>query len=165
MVRVIGLGQAFELRWRSTLEASEQVAKFSKAWWWAWDGNPTAGTLRLVKVIGRADGRVSATAAGQHIRFHGGQPNEYLAVDSHAALAPLTPLGFCTAVAYDARGFSTTKGDRPYRHRFGDFGRDGDGDQSNDPTFWPALVIDARERLYLRRRAGNRFSLADWLIG
>lgn len=162
---MIGLGQAFELRFRRSIDAGEEVAKFSPAWWWAWDGSPDAGSIRLVKVLGKANGKTSKTAAGQHIRFHGGEPNHYLAVDSHAALPPITSLGYCTAIAYDARGFSATKGDRPYRHHFGNFGRDGDGDQSADPTYWPALILDARKRLFLRRRPGNRFSLADWLIG
>ncbi len=162
----VGLGQAYEMRFLRDGATMEEMVRFSPDWWWAWSGTPKRGDLRLVRVLG---GRIARQSDSQgimrHIKFHGEAPNRMLAIIDAEDKAPLRRVGIITAIAYDARGVSRLKGDRPYRHYFGDTG---EGITSWDPDnapCCPALCYDADNRLIVKRRVGNDYSLGEWVVG
>jgi len=165
--QLIGLGRAHDVWYLKSKKAA--VTKYSLRCdncWLVWAGSATRGTIQLVNVEQRA---VTAPRFGTHEsrlyrRFHGSDPSDALFVTTPAPLTPYEEIGLVVAIAYDAQDMgSATKGDRPYRHHFGD---DGDGHKPPYPSDrLPALCLDARGNLLLQRRPGNTWRLDDWLRG
>ena len=136
-----------------------------KNWWFAWEAK--SRDILIVKTIDIADVPPDAVTAKKHRLFHGEKSERMLEVDWRSPRR-LAEIGLIDSITYDVRhgGFDTDKDDAPYRHVFGDFGRAGKGDKSDEERYKPALAVDVTtHRLYIVRRPGNAFSLGEWLIG
>ena len=159
---LVGLGQAYELCFLRAGASKPERVGFPADRWWGWDGSPSTGTLVLVHLQTSASRVPFGHARDMHTRFHGEEPSDGWIVSAPPVARPLRVIGLVISLAYDARGRSRTKGDKPYRHQFGDFGN---GDVRTDDKYLPALAFDASDRLRVVRRPGNRYSLDDWLRG
>lgn len=160
---LVGLGQAYELQYTKGDGRRIETIRFAPEWWWAWEGSADGGSILLVRVIGPSPGRAGGKAIGLHTTFHGAAPTAKLEVEAWERRRPLTTLGRVIAIAYDARGTSATKNDRPYRHHFGAMAH---SDRPPfDPIHWPDLVLDADHNLCVQRRRGNTFRLEEWITG
>lgn len=164
--QLIGLGKAFELRYRrfaadGTLRR-EESASFPE-FWWAWDGPASSGNIRLVRVVSAADLRPARESKRLHDLFHGEVPAHLMWVEADQMASPLTTFARATAIGYDARGVSDTKGDSRYRHYFGAFTHDDHPPFPEDAM--PDIVLDRNNQLMLRRRPSNTFRLENWLVG
>ncbi len=160
--QLIGLGEAFEIQFIRFERTKKETANFP-GYWWAWDGTPTEGNIRLVRVVKVGGHRLTPKAKSAHRRFHGEDPVQALMVDASPIGAPLRTFARVIAIGYDARGFSATKDDAPYRHHFGAFDHDDKPPFSEDVL--PDLALDRHGQLIIKRRPSNTFRLDDWIIG
>ncbi len=160
-MELIGLGKADELRLIMHGETATRSLTFP-GFFWAWDGSPTDGFIRLVKAAGPDDLPISYDSAAVHTKFHGKAPTSSMQVYAETLKKPRA-IGLATAIAYDARRYSATKSDAIYRHFFGAVTED------DKPPFshklLPAVVVDAKGQVALVRRPGNKFALEDWIVG
>lgn len=159
-----GLGRLLFLVVEST-NGGRCILRPTSPRWLAWDG-------RALLVVTAVGGRRGAGPAPGHERFHGAAPSALVPVDVPRLGAGARRLGLVEGVAYSAAGLhSPAKGRGDWFHRFGDVGERGHG--STDPTapsdyprsLWPALWADDSGALVFRRRPGNRYTVADWIIG
>ncbi len=160
-MELIGLGKADELRMILNGAKSTNSLTFP-GFFWAWDGSPTDGFIRLVKAEGPDDLALSYSSDVIHTKFHGKSPTSSMQVYAEPLKKPRA-IGLATAIAYDARRFSSSKADAIYRHFFGAVTED------DKPPFasalLPAVVVDAKGQVALVRRPGNTFTLEDWIVG
>ncbi len=160
--QLVALGEAFEIRYIRLGQSKQETASFP-GWWWAWDGTPTGGDIRLVKPVKVGSQRLSTVAKATHRKFHGADPIAAIQVDVKPMGLPLRVFGHVVAIGYDARDISVSKGDALYRHHFGAF------DHDDKPPFpisaMPDLALDRNGQLIIKRKSGNTFRLDDWLIG
>ncbi len=159
---LIGLGQAFEIQFKRLNSTKKETVSFP-GYWWAWDGTPTGGDIRLVRVVSVGGKRLSSAAKSAHKKFHGEAPHQAVTVDDKPMGAPLRTFARVIAIGYDARGYSVSKDDAPYRHHFGAFDHD-DKPPFHDDAL-PDLALDRHGQLIIKRRPSNTFRLDDWLIG
>lgn len=160
--QLIGLGEAFELQFMRFGHKKKETVNFP-GYWWAWDGAPTTGNIRLVRVVKQGGVRLTSAAVNAHRRFHGEDPSNGVLVDAAPIGSPLRTFARVLAIGYDARGHSATKDDAPYRHHFGAFDHDDKPPFSEDAL--PDLALDRGGQLIIKRRPSNTFRLDDWIIG
>ncbi len=157
---IVALGKCYELTFRRDGKRTEETVKFP-GWWWAWSGSPSNGSILLVKPQGGAH-TPRGVANRMHLAFHGAPPERGLDVLA-PDLSACSRAGLVVSFAYDARSISISKRDRPYRHHFGAETHD------DKPPFpdkdLPLLAVSPDGGLCIKRRAGNSFRLADWVIG
>lgn len=157
---LIGLGKAYELEFVRDGSKRRQVVSFP-GHWWAWSGTPDGGNILLVKPI-EAGGKISRVAHDTHAEFHGADPKQALHVEA-PTMTGAKMVGLVVSFAYDARSFSSSKRSMPYRHHFGAETHD---DQPPFPaSAMPGLYQSLSGSLIIKRRSGNSFRLADWVIG
>ena len=155
---LIALGRAVGLEF--ILLGRKKAEKVSfPAWWWAWDGAPNTGNIRLVKVIGDAPPVRSAL----HKKFHGEPSSQAVTVNASPMSAPLSVIGMAVSLTYDAQHLNSNKAGANYCHHFGAFTHD--DLPPFDERYYPDVVVDRSGQLMLKRKAGNAFRLEDWLIG
>lgn len=157
---LVALGKAYELTFIRDGKSSAETVQFP-GWWWAWSGSPSGGHILLVKpqsIIAAPRG----TSKDMHATFHGVTPDRGMDVKA-PDIAAAKRSGLVVSFAYDARSFSSSKGDKPYRHHFGAETHD------DKPPFpekdLPILGACADGGIVIKRRSGNGFRLADWVIG
>ncbi len=160
-MELIGLGKADELRMIHQSGRGSHLLTFP-GFFWAWDGSPTTGFIRLVKIADSDASPASIASVDLHEQFHGREPSSTVHVWAEPLKNPRT-IGYATAIAYDARKFSSTKGDAIYRHFFGAVTEDDKPPFRN--SLLPAVVVDAKGQVALIRRPGNTFTLEDWIVG
>lgn len=157
---LVALGKAYELTYVRDGRSTEETIRIP-GWWWAWTGDADNGSILLVKPVGFG-GSVSDRAQQMHAEFHGDISGRQIKVEA-PALSNAKRAGLVVALAYDARGFSTIKRDKPYRHHFG--AETEDEVPPFPQKYWPILGITADGGICIKRRPGNSFRLADWVIG
>jgi len=160
-MQLIGLGQAFELQLMRFGRKRLEILSFP-AYWWAWDGGPTTGDIRLVKIMQRGGVRLTARTVAAATKFHDKKPVGVL-VDAPPLIEPLVVVGRAVAIGYDARGHSNSKDDAPYRHHFGAVTHH--DTPPFDDRYWPDVCLDRARNLVIKRRSTNTYELDDWLIG
>lgn len=158
---LVALGKAYELEYRRDGSSRSEVVKFP-GWWWAWSGSDDGGHILLVKPMSILSSAPKGTARRMASKFHGVTPDknfDVLAPD----ISETKRAGLVVSFAYDARSFSSSKRTMPYRHHFGAETHD------DKPPFpdsaLPYLAVSPDGGLVIKRRAGNTFRLADWVIG
>lgn len=160
--QLVGLGQAFELRFIRDGGSREEVVSFP-GYWWAWDGDYSTGNIRLVRPVAVSTIKPTRRNASMFARFHGAPPQEMIVVDAEPMRRPAASFARATAIGYDAQGMDSNKAATRFRHYFGAF------DHSDKPPFsddyWPDVVLDADNQLMLKRRDSNTFRLEQWLVG
>lgn len=158
---LVALGKAYELTYRRDGKSTDETISIP-GWWWAWTGDADNGSILLVKPIGfRAQGG-GARAKQMHADFHGDLAGKLMNVEA-PSLSEAKRAGLVVSFAYDARGFSTSKRTMPYRHHFG--AETHDEKPPFPEKYWPILGITPEGGIVIKRRAGNSFRLADWVIG
>lgn len=157
---LVALGKAFEITFVRDGETKAKTISFP-GWWWAWSGTPDNGSILLVKPVGFTRGG-STLAKQMHAEFHGDLANKMMNVEA-PSLSEAKRVGLVVSFAYDARGFSKTKATMPYRHHFG--AETHDEKPPFPEKYWPIMGLTAEGGLVIKRRAGNSFRLADWVIG
>ncbi len=136
--------------------------------WLAWKGDPERGDMIVVEAGKRVKVSDDETAK-LHREFHGEDPAAWSQVQWHPPHQPLERMGLALSVTYAIpRRMPSNKGSAPderkeWLHHFGDFGTF--NDQRHDPKFRPAVARGPDGSLYLLRRPGNKYRLADWLVG
>jgi hypothetical protein len=134
----------------------------------AWDGRDLV-VAAPVKGKRTAVPNVSATA---HRRFHGAAPRHALPVNVPELGAGARLVGLAESITYQAQCPSASKGRDFWHHWFGDTGKRGHQTET-DPTgpspygerHWPEVWTDNAGTLVIRRRAGNRYTVRDWIYG
>jgi hypothetical protein len=158
---LVALGKAYELSYVRDGRSTEETVKIP-GYWWAWTGDADNGSILLVKPVGFTNRGGSANAKSMHANFHGVLSGMQMNVEA-PSLSNAKRAGLVVSFAYDARGFSRSKSTMPYRHHFGAETHD---DKPPFPEkYWPILGITADGGIVIKRRAGNSFRLADWVIG
>lgn len=158
---LVALGKAYDLTYVRDGKSTEETIRLP-GWWWAWTGDADNGSILLVKPLGFRPHKASTRAKQMHAEFHGDIAGKLMHVEA-PNLSDAKRAGLVVSFAYDARGFSTSKATMPYRHHF--------GAETHDETppfpqkYWPILGITPEGGITIKRRAGNSFRLADWVIG
>ena len=113
---------------------------------------------------------LSPAVATMHRKFHGANPAGGRLAECPAPVGGLRSLGLIRAVTYRATGIaSPAKAKYAWRHVFGDRGHA--GDENQPPSKFPALMQDAKGRLFIRRRKSNTYHVGaytdgvDYIIG
>lgn len=136
--------------------------------WLAW--SPAKRELLICR---KGSGSTAALSAGVR-RIHGQFHDE----PSHKALAavwpdprrPLTKLGCLVNLIYKVPKSVISPQKNPYRwsHSFGDHGESGRGlgraTKQYPERYMPHLYRDLAGNLYIKRRPGNRYYVAKWLM-
>lgn len=160
--QLVGLGQAFELRFIRNGSNREEVVSFP-GYWWAWEGDYNTGNIRLVQPIALARVKPTGRNVALFERFHGSPPDTMVLVDAEPMRRPFDSFATATAIGYDAEGMDSNKAAHRYRHYFGAF------DHGDRPPFpessRPEVVLDADNQLVLKRRPSNTFRLEEWITG
>lgn len=160
MSALVGLGKAYEICFIRDGRTKSESFMFP-GYWWAWSGTPDNGNILLVKPLSATD-KSSRVNHDTHIKFHGDDPDKLLRVEA-PALTGARRIGLVISFAYDARGFASTKSSKPYRHHFG---AETHADKPPFPeSALPMLCTSLSGSLIIKRRAGNGFRLADWVVG
>jgi hypothetical protein len=158
---LVALGKAYELTYVRDGRSTEETVKIP-GWWWAWTGDADNGSILLVKPVGFRSQGGSAKAKAMHAEFHGDLAGKLMNVEA-PSLSDAKRAGLVVSFAYDARGFSRSKSTMPYRHHFG--AETHDEKPPFPQKYWPILGITADGGICIKRRPGNSFRLADWVIG
>jgi len=113
---------------------------------------------------------LSPAVAAKHRRFHGANPNGGRLAECPDPIGGLRLVGLLRAVTYRAAGIASPAKKRyAWRHVFGDRGHA--GEENQPPARFPALMTDAKGRLFIRRRKGNTYYVGaykdgvDYIIG
>lgn len=155
------LGKVYDLWFIRTGSTDEERVQLTRGWW-AWSGGADTGHILMVTPRGFTAQKPSNAANELHETFHDALPGRSMKVEA-PTLADAKRVGLVVAFAYDARGFSKSKADKPYRHHFGAETHD---DQPPFPhALLPALCVTPSGGLIIKRRPTNTFRLADWVIG
>lgn len=158
---LVALGKCYELTYVRDGKSTEETVKIP-GHWWAWTGDADNGSILLVKPLGFTNRGGSANAKSMHANFHGVLSGHQMNVEA-PSLSNAKRAGLVVSFAYDARGFSKTKSTMPYRHHFG--AETHDEKPPFPEKYWPILGITPEGGIVIKRRAGNSFRLADWVIG
>lgn len=165
---IVGIGRLELIRFIDATGIVRDLT-FGRGWWLAWSGPDSTGDMLVVRMTGKAgEDRADIDALRQHRRFHGAEASRLL--ESWWTPPPKVRrmLGWIQAIRYDVPDATVSdKAGNRWHHKLGDFGRADGGDRSNDKQYWPSLhcTLDRPYAWWIQRRKGNRYRLADWLIG
>ena len=166
---MIGLGRLVDLVIRDAQGQRQRVTPNNELWL-AWKSD----TRDLVILRpGHGNGAVAKRGASQrHKIFHGAAPTQARSMEWPAPNGKIQSLGLVESVTYTATGIrSPSKGPHHWVHHFGDRGEHGHGTAkphavSHYPErSMPRLDVDQAGHWYVIRRAGNHFTVRDWIIG
>jgi hypothetical protein len=158
---LVALGKCYELTYVRDGRTNPETVR-CPGFWWAWSGDASTGSILLVKPIGFLPHGGSPKAKAMHAEFHGNIAGKLMNVEA-PSISDAQRAGLVVSFAYDARGFSQSKRTMPYRHHFG--AETHDEKPPFPEKYWPILGITADGGIVIKRRAGNSFRLADWVIG
>ena len=166
---VIGLGRLVDFIIRDALGQRLRVTPSSELWL-AWKSDTR--DLVILRPGHGSDAAAKRSAAQRHKIFHGAEPTQVRSMEWSAPNGKLRSLGIIESVTYSAMGIrSPSKGPHHWVHHFGDRGEQGHGTAqppavSNNPErCMPRLDVDQAGNQYVIRRAGNHFTVHDWIIG
>ena len=166
---MIGLGRLVDMVIRDAQGQRKRVTPNNELWL-AWKSD----TRDLVILRpGHGNGVAAKHRASQrHKTFHGAAPTQARSMEWPAPNGKIQSLGLVESVTYSATGIrSPSKGQHHWVHNFGDRGEHGHGTAqphavSHYPErSMPRLDVDQAGHLYVIRRAGNRFTVRDWILG
>jgi hypothetical protein len=164
---MIGLGRLVDIVIRDAQGQRQRVTPRNELWL-AWKSD----TRDLVLLRpGHGNGAVAKRGASQrHKTFHGAAPTQTQSMEWPAPKGKIQSLGLIESVTYVATGIrSPSKGPHHWVHHFGDRGEHGHGTAHASNHYpercMPRLDVDQAGHLYIIRRAGNRFTVHDWIIG
>jgi hypothetical protein len=166
---MIGLGRLVDMVIHDAQGQRQRVTPSSELWL-AWRSD----TRDLVILRpGYGNGAAAKRSASQHHRtFHGAAPTQVRTMEWPAPNGKTQSLGLIESVTYTATGIrSPSKGRHHWVHQFGDRGEHGHGSarmqalSAHAERFWPQLNVDAAGHPFVVRRASNRFTVRDWIIG
>lgn len=166
---VIGLGRLVDLIIRDAQGQRLRITPHDEQWL-AWKSDTRdLVVLRPGRGVGTAAKRSDAQ---RHLTFHGAAPEEARPMEWPAPRGAVRSLGLIESVTYTATGIrSPSKGPHRWIHQFGDRGERGHGPtQAQAPStyaerYMPRLDVDQAGHLYVIRRASNRFTVRDWILG
>jgi len=158
---LVALGKCYELSYLRDGRTTEETVT-CPGYWWAWSGDADNGSILLVKPLGFRSQGGSSRARAMHANFHGDLAGKLMNVEA-PSVSEAKRAGLVVSFAYDARGFSASKRTMPYRHHFG--AETHDEKPPFPEKYFPILGITADGGIVIKRRAGNSFRLADWVIG
>jgi hypothetical protein len=103
-------------------------------------------------------GSLSSNVRDMHRKFHGADPGRAIVADCPTPKGGTKTLGLIKAITYQATGInSPAKKRHNWRHLFGDTGHE--GRESHPKSLMPAMVQDAAGNVFIRRRAGNKYTV------
>lgn len=166
---VVGLGRLVDLTVRNANGGRQQVTPQDERWL-AW--KPDTRDLVILYPAHGEVGTASRRVARRHQVFHGHAPEQARPMEWPTPRGTVRTLGLVESVTYNAADIrSPSKRSHHWIHHFGDRGERGHGPQSSlSPSTYaeglmPRLDVDAAGNLFVTRRASNRYTVRDWIIG
>ena len=166
---MIGLGRLVDLVIRDAQGQRQRVTPSSELWL-AWKSDTRDFVILRPGHGGDADPKQNASQ--RHKAFHGAEPTQARSMEWPTPSGKIRSLGLIESVTYTATGIrSPNKKQHHWVHHFGDRGEHGHGTaQPHAPSQYPErcmprLDVDQSGNQYIIRRAGNCFSVRDWIVG
>lgn len=130
--------------------------------WLSW--SPRKRAFIICTVVKRNPQRVSGAIERAHRRFHSAPSSGSFVIDAPSPCGPLRQVGLIKALTYFTPDSikSPSKNKAHWHHAFGDTGHKGG---VYTPKVMPALCRDSKGNLFIKRRAGNIFTVDSWLRG
>lgn len=135
---------------------------------------PSQRDLAITAKVRAKPGRLSATARKVHRQFHASEPQRAVAFDWPDQRGSLRLVGLMRKITYivpkNIRSPDKRQNGQPIRwvHAFGDHGECGHGpvggrEKRYPQHLMPALCQDQAGNLFIKRRAGNKYNVTDWI--
>lgn len=162
MESTLGVGRLTSLELLNPQTGKTSVRRISGKWL-AW--RPKSKAFVICRVVKRSQARLSPRIEKAHRKFHlapsSGSPK---VIDAPEPSGDLRQIALLKALTYlvpnEVR--SPSKNNSHWHHAFGDTGHKGG---KYTPKVMPALCVDRKGNLFIRRRKGNIFTVDSWLRG
>lgn len=162
----VGMGLLTQLTYRDAAGRDHKISPRSR--WLAW--SPTKRQLLICRKGNGATAALSAGVRRIHNQFHDGPSRKALPAVWPDPRGRLTVLGCLVDLTYKVPRSVISPEKNPYRwhHLFGDHGESGHGEgrstKQYPERYMPHLCRDSAGNLYIKRRPGNRYYVAKWLM-